>query len=112
MQLPVNQNLVERIARPKIQKVLLKLCLLPFVAVGGVTVSFYEIATWEKRGLAIFLGVVFGLHICLLVYWKLVVRKLISPEVGLALSKPMLYVGMPVAYAFGLFIGWFVHRFA
>jgi hypothetical protein len=102
----------EEFSKSTTRELLLKACLLPFVLVGGITVSFYDVAMLDKHGLAIFLSVAITLHLALLLYWIYFVRRLVADakRLSVSLSMHLLCVGSSLAYAFGLFIGWVVHK--
>src|SRR5205809_6599024 len=69
------KHMLEDLGKKKASELLLKACYLPFVAVGGMTVVFYDISRLEKHPLEVFLVVVTVLHSALLAFWFLVFRR-------------------------------------
>jgi hypothetical protein len=103
----------ESFAKKKASEILLKVCYFPFVAVGGIAVSFYDVAQMEKHPVMVFALVVGLLHVALLAFWVLVFRRLLANALEqLSFSKATASAGLLVAYVMGLFIGWLVHRYA
>jgi hypothetical protein len=103
----------ERFANKKVIEILLKICYLPFVLVGGVTVSFYDVAQMERHSLVVYLLVVGSLHTALWVFWAFIFKRVLAEALRqMSFSKLAVNAGLLIAYVAGLFIGWFVHRYA
>jgi hypothetical protein len=105
--------MIEDFAKGQASKMLLNICYFPFVAVGGITVSFYDIAQMDRDPITIYSLVVGFLHVALWVFWWLIFKRLLVGALQqMSFSKTAAKAGLLVAYAVGLFIGWLVHKYA
>ena len=118
-QLPSNEaksmfeRRLERVAKHKVNELLLQACYLPFVAVGGITVTLYDVAQLEKNPALVFISLAVVLHGLLFAFWALVYRRLLLSMLSqTSFSRAMANAGLILAYGGGLFVGWLVHRYA
>ncbi len=102
--------MLEDFAKQKAGEFFIKVCLVPFVFVGSVTIVFYDMAMLGEHGLMVYLAVIVPLNVALVFYWRLFVRRVVASMKELALSERLLWVGWKLAYGAGLVIGWTVHE--
>jgi len=102
----------EELAKRKASELLLKICYLPFVAVGGMTVVIYDVSRMEKHPVVVFLVAATLFHAALFMFWVLVFKRILAGMlVQVSFSRVAANAGLALAYGGGLFIGWLVHKY-
>jgi hypothetical protein len=101
---------LEKIANHKASELLLQACYLPFVAVPALTVGAYDVTRSAHNPVLEFSIALFVLHAGLLAFWFLIFKRALATLAQLSFSKAAANTGVVLAYAFGFFIGWLVHK--